>query len=197
MIGQRLYQKLIKRMLDCIFASLLLVIFSLPMIVIAGTIWLVTHENPIFKQTRFGRHSQPFEVYKFRTMVGSAPLVSHQYFHNRDAYVTTVGKFLRRTSLDELPQCFNVLRGEMSFVGPRPLAASDMAVIEKRKVLGADRVLPGITGLAQVSGRNNVSDCQKAMYDGTYAKQVSFTHDASIVGATLIKVLQQSDIDKA
>lgn len=118
MIGQRLYQKLIKRMLDCIFASLLLVIFSLPMIVIAGTIWLVTHENPIFKQTRFGRHSQPFEVYKFRTMVGSAPLVSHQDFHNRDAYVTTVGKFLRRTSLDELPQCFNVLRGEMSFVGP-------------------------------------------------------------------------------
>lgn len=85
----------------------------------------------------------------------------------------------------------------MSFVGPRPLAASDMAVIEKRKALGADRVLPGITGLAQVSGRNNVSDCQKAKYDGTYAKQVSFTHDASIVGATLIKVLQQSDIDKA
>ena len=82
-------------------------------------------------------------------MVGSAPLVSHQDFHNRYAYVTTVGKFLRRTSLDELPQCFNVLRGEMSFVGPRPLAASDMAVIEKRKALGADRVLPGITGLAQ------------------------------------------------
>nr|WP_253952714.1 sugar transferase [Weissella cibaria] len=99
--------------------------------------------------------------------------------------------------MDELPQCFNVLRGEMSFVGPRPLAVTDMAVIEKRKVIGADRVLPGITGLAQVSGRNNVSDCQKAMYDGMYANQVSFTHDVSIVAATLIKVLKQSDIDKA
>lgn len=80
MIGQQLYRKLIKRMLDCIFSSLLLVIFSMPMIATAGTILLVTHENPIFKHTRFGRHSQPFEVYKFRTMVGSTHWFRIRFF---------------------------------------------------------------------------------------------------------------------
>ena len=140
-----------KRAFDIFFSLIILIIMCIPMLIISFLIWKEDRESPLFIQDRIGKDLVPFKMYKFRSMRNDRKELEGKISH--DQMVTKIGKFIRKTSLDELPQLFNVLKGEMSFIGPRPwiLAYYDwMTPIQKRRV----NVLPGITGLAQVRGRN-------------------------------------------
>jgi O-antigen biosynthesis protein WbqP len=192
-----MYQNGVKRGFDLLFAIIFLVVACLPMIVVAVLIGVTTGDSPIFIQQRFGKYSRPFKLYKFRSLSTKAPILANKDFADMDGYLTPIGKIIRSTSIDELPQIFNILRGEMSFIGPRPLAKTDARVLELRRQNGADQVLPGITGLAQINGRNNISDEDKATYDMRYAQNVCCTLDIQIVCQTVRKVLCQDDVYKA
>jgi O-antigen biosynthesis protein WbqP len=192
-----MYKKMVKRRLDVLFSGVLLIVGAIPMAVIAVLV-ATTSKGPVFfKQERFGLNSKKFVIYKFRTMYIEAPVVSNQEFSDIHNYLTPLGSFLRKTSLDELPQLWNVFIGDMSFVGPRPLAETDYDVIKLRQQTGADRVRPGITGLAQVNGRNRISDNQKAAYDDEYAKNLTFAMEFKVVFKTFFSVAQQEGINKS
>jgi O-antigen biosynthesis protein WbqP len=186
----------IKRVFDIVMALILIVLLAIPIGLIAVGVKLTSKGPVLFRQQRFGLHSRPFIIYKFRTMTVDSPILSHRDFRDRANYVTKFGNFLRRTSLDELPQLINILKGDMSFVGPRPLAATDKAVLDLREGNGADNVRPGITGFAQVNGRNRVTDVQKAAYDAKYFSEVSFSCDVRIVAQTFVNVAKQRDVNQ-
>lgn len=193
-----MYSSFFKRAFDLIFGVIFAVLGMIPMIIISIIIALTSKGGIIFKQTRFGKDSRPFSVFKFRTMYIDSPIVSAQAGRDVvESHVTTVGHVLRKTSLDELPQLWNVLVGEMSFVGPRPLAGTDSVTLKLRTENGADRVRPGITGLAQVSGRNEVSEVEKAKIDSLYASNVSFRNDLKIVLLTLKHIFLMTGIYKS
>jgi O-antigen biosynthesis protein WbqP len=188
--------KNLKIILDEFMGFCLVIILLIPMLVIATLIKL-TSEGPIFfKQERYGVHSRIFTIYKFRTMYIETPEMSNQEFKDINDFITPLGKVLRKFSLDELPQLFNILKGEMSFIGPRPLASSDIKVIKMRKQSGADEVRPGITGLAQVNGRNNILDSDKAYFDQIYVENVSFLSDCKILLKTCLNVTLAKDINR-
>lgn len=189
-----MYRKIVKRLLDFILSLILIFILLVPLIII-GIIIKVTSKGPVFFiQQRYGKDSKPFNMYKFRSMTNGAPIKSNSEFSNITNYITPVGMFIRKTSIDELPQLINILKGEMSFIGPRPLAKTDSKVLALRKFNGADRVLPGISGLAQVSGRNNISDEDKAVYDAKYAANICFRLDFVLVMETVVSVIKHEDI---
>ena len=121
--------------------------------------------------------------------------VATRELENPDALITPIGRILRRSSLDELPQLWNILRGDMSFVGPRPVVPTETALLRERQRLGADRCRPGLTGLAQVRGRERLEYREKAAYDAAYADAVSLPLDLRILGETLLCVLRQKDIE--
>ena len=178
-----------KRAIDLLLAYLLLLVAYVPMLVIALLIRLTTDGSVIFRQIRIGAGGKSFVCYKFRTMRCDAPTnLSTAEFTDADSYVTSVGRFLRRTSLDELPQLFNVLCGDMSIIGPRPLIPSERAVHEMRTSLGVYSVRPGISGLAQVFGRDSLGDTEKVIYDAEYVRGMSFISDIKILCITVIKV---------
>lgn len=149
----------------------------------------------IFKQKRAGLYGKPFTFYKFRTMLPGAPRdVATADLFQAHRYITPVGRFLRQTSLDELPQLFNVLKGDMSFVGPRPVVLTERHLLELRRRWGADRVRPGITGLAQIRGRDQVPYRRKALYDRYYARHLSPWLDGKILWVTVRYVLKREGI---
>lgn len=189
------YKNIVKRCLDVIFSIAGIIVGSVPMMLVAILIKTTSSGPVFFKQKRYGRNSQPFTMYKFRTMAIDAPIVANQYFNDMNSYVTPVGEFLRKTSLDELPQLWNVLKGDMSFVGPRPLADTDLEVIKLRQENGADTIRPGITGLAQVNGRNKITNEAKAMYDGDYANKLCIGMEIRIVWQTLRAVFLREGIN--
>ncbi|WP_099044616.1 sugar transferase [Leuconostoc citreum] len=190
------YRKVVKRLLDLLLAIPMLIILLIPLIIV-GIIIKLTSEGPVlFIQERYGRNSKPFALYKFRSMTNKAPVKANSEFEDITSYVTNFGMFIRKTSVDELPQLWNIIKGDMSFIGPRPLAETDKEVLLLRKQNGADQVLPGISGLAQVNGRNNLSDEDKAAYDAKYARAVSVTLDFSIIIATIFIVMKRKDIFK-
>ncbi|MGM9892165.1 sugar transferase [Limosilactobacillus sp.] len=193
----RLYCDVIKRIFDVFFSILAIIILGIPMIIIAILIKRSSPNEPIlFKQVRIGKNNVPFTIYKFRTMVGTAPhQVSTEQFTHPERYVTSIGSILRRTSLDELPQLFNVVRGEMSIIGPRPLIPNEKAVLKMRTELGANRVLPGITGLAQVNGRDNLIGAKKAQIDAAYARHVNIVLDLIILVRTIFDVISGRGIN--
>lgn len=190
-----MYERVIKRLLDVTFAILLLLVLIIPMLIIAIIVKATSKGPVLFVQERFGKNSRKFNLLKFRSMQVNAPLVSNQRFDMVQAHVTTFGKVMRELSLDELPQVLNVLLGQMSFIGPRPLAESDLRVIELRRQTGADRVKPGITGWAQVNGRNNLDDEHKAAFDKEYSDDVSFKNDVKIVVLTIVNVIARTGIN--
>lgn len=190
-----MYERVIKRLLDVTFAILLLLVLIIPMLIIAIIVKTTSKGPVLFVQERFGKNSRKFNLLKFRSMQVNAPLVSNQHFDMVQAHVTTFGKVMRELSLDELPQVLNVLLGQMSFIGPRPLAESDLRVIELRRKTGADRVKPGITGWAQVNGRNNLDDEHKAAFDKEYSDDVSFKNDVKIVVLTIVNVIAKTGIN--
>ncbi|MCT3078846.1 sugar transferase [Leuconostoc citreum] len=191
-----LYRKYIKRFLDLLFAISMAIILLLPLTLVALLV-KITSKGPIFfRQERFGQNSKPFVLYKFRSMIYDAPIKSNSEFSDITSYVTPFGMFIRKTSIDELPQLINIIKGDMSFIGPRPLAITDDAVLRLRHMNGADQVKPGISGLAQVSGRNNITDEEKAEFDALYSKKIFFKFDFKLTLATIFLVLKRENIYK-
>lgn len=190
------YRDVFKRIFDTILSLIALIIFAIPMLIISVCIKFDSKNEPIlFKQIRIGKNDIPFIIYKFRTMSNDAPHnMSTENFDNPEEYITKVGKLLRKSSLDELPQLFNVLKGDMSIIGPRPLIPVEKEVLAMRDEYGASQVLPGITGLAQVHGRDEISDENKAAYDGKYALNVGFFLDVSIFFKTISDVIHSRGI---
>ena len=185
----------VKRVIDLVL-SLILLLVLLPVFAIIALVIRADSDGPvIFRQQRIGLHSRPFIMYKFRTMLTAAPpSVPTARLAQSHRYITPVGRFLRQTSLDELPQLFNVLKGDMSFVGPRPVIPSERQLLSLRRRNGADTVRPGITGLAQIRGRDELTPTVKALYDGEYAANRSFLLDGYIFFSTLRYVARREGI---
>ena len=191
----QVYRTIIKRILDAFFGVLLLICLSPLMLVLAIWIKLDSKGPVLFKQERVGRNGKRFTIYKFRSMSDDAP---HQMataeFDNALSYITRSGRLMRKTSLDELPQLVNVVKGEMSFIGPRPLIPKEEKVLRLRHANGAESLAPGITGLVQVRGRDEVTDTQKANYDGEYDSNVTLRGDFSILVETVLTVLARRGV---
>ena len=185
----------IKRLGD-ITLSLIGIIVLCPIFIIIIIAIKLDSEGPaIFKQKRFGLHKKSFYVLKFRTMkVESPKYVATRDLHNSEQWITRVGSVLRKTSLDELPQLCNILVGNMSIVGPRPVAINELDVVEARDKYGANDVLPGLTGWAQINGRDNLSTDMKAKLDGYYVKHRSLIRDRKCIVRTIPYVLKRKGI---
>lgn len=190
-----MYSKYGKRTIDFILSFAGIIILSSLLIVLMVLI-KVTSPGPIFfKQKRVGIHKSYFNILKFRTMRIDTPkdMPTH-LLENPDQYITGVGKFLRKTSLDELPQLFNIFKGEMAIVGPRPALWNQYDLIELRDVYGANDVLPGLTGWAQVNGRDELEIDVKAKLDGEYCKNLSFLFDVKCFLMTIFSVLKHDGV---
>ena len=185
----------VKRILDFLLSLLALVVLS-PLLLVLAVIIRATSPGPVFfRQKRVGQYKSHFMIYKYRTMRTDAP--KDQPTHlltDPNAYITPVGRFLRRSSLDELPQLFNILRGEMSLVGPRPALWNQFDLIAERDKYGANDVRPGLTGWAQINGRDELPIDVKARLDGEYVKRMSFFFDARCILGTVIKVMRSEGI---
>ena len=189
-----MYRCVFKRLLDMVFAWLILVVSSPVLLLIAIAIKLDSEGPAVFSQRRFGRGGKEFDMYKFRTMVMNAE-AGGVYSDAKDSRVTSVGRLLRKTSLDELPQCINIIKGDMSFVGFRPPLTYHPwrweEYTEQQKRMFSLR--PGITGWAQVNGRRTVEWNRRIEMNVWYAEHVSFLLDCKIVLMTVFKVLANSD----
>lgn len=180
-----------KRFLDIIVSLLALIILSLPMLIVALLV-KTTSKGPIFfKQTRIGQNRQLFTILKFRTMYLEAPAnISTAELMDADGYITKLGSVLRRTSLDELPQLFNVLAGHMSLIGYRPLIFKESEIDHIRYQTGVYYLKPGISGFAQINGRDLVSVEQKAYFDRMYLERFSLLTDLRILLRTIVYVIR-------
>lgn len=194
-IKERRVYPYVKRFFDVLIVFSVLPFLYIPMCVIALSIRVSTGESSIFRQKRVGRDGKCFVCYKFRTMRSDAPSQAPSaHFVDADRYITPIGRFLRRSSLDELPQLFNVLGGQMSLVGPRPLIPCERDMHDMRKKGGADRALPGITGLAQIMGRDMIDNVRKADLDIEYSKNISMSLDTKIFLRTFACALRGDNV---
>lgn len=190
-----MYKNYIKRILDFILALCGLIVLS-PVFIIFS-IWIkLDSKGPIFfKQVRVGKDNKPFKIYKFRTMYIDTPKDCPTHLlANPDQYITKVGKFLRKTSLDELPQIINILKGEMAVIGPRPSLFNQTDLNELRDKNGASSVKPGLTGWAQINGRDELKIEVKARLDGEYVEHISFFMDLKCFFGTIISVLKHDGV---
>lgn len=178
-----------KRFFDFICSAVALLLLSPILAVLSLLIRIYDGKNVIFRQKRIGRNGDLFEIYKFRTMKEGTRNAATSDLHESDSQVTRFGRILRKTSLDELPQLWNILKGDMSFVGPRPLIPEEKEIHELRKASGVYDVRPGITGLAQVNGRDQITIEQKVAYDEKYAKERTILMDIKIIFQTVKVVL--------
>lgn len=186
---------IIKNILDRIIAFVALIVLS-PVFLIFAIMIKVESKGPVFfKQQRVGKNKKLFAIYKFRSMRTDTPkdMPTHM-LNNADAYITKVGNFMRKTSIDELPQLINILKGDMSFVGPRPALWNQEDLIAERDKYGANDVKPGLTGLAQISGRDELEIPVKAKFDGEYVEKISFLFDIKIFFKTIGKVFRHDGI---
>jgi O-antigen biosynthesis protein WbqP len=178
--------RFVKRGLDLILA-LIAGIILLPIFIIF-VIWIpLDSKGPaFFRQTRIGRDNQHFQIYKFRSMRIDTPDIPTDQLQNPAMYVTRLGAFIRKTSIDELPQLINIIKGEMSFVGPRPALYNQEELIQKRTSCGVHRLLPGLSGHAQINGRDDLTDEEKVRYDEEYLQMASFWLDIKIICKTVL-----------
>ncbi len=184
------YSRFIKRILDLLLSLISIIILS-PLLLILSLLVKLTSKGPVFfKQKRVGIHKKHFGILKFRTMRIDTPkdMPTHM-LANPEQYITPIGKFLRKSSLDELPQLFNILKGDMSFVGPRPALWNQYDLLEERDKYGANDVMPGLTGWAQINGRDELEIPVKAALDGEYVKKQSFLFDLRCFFGTFASVL--------
>ncbi len=187
--------RVVKRVMDFIISLLWLLLFWWLLGIIAFMIKLEDGGSVVFKQRRIGADKREFYIYKFRTMKMDTPKdVPTHLLHDPDAYITRMGHFLRRSSLDELPQIFNILKGDMSFVGPRPALYNQYDLIEERDKYGANSLVPGLTGWAQVNGRDELPIPVKARYDGEYVDRMSFGFDLYIIFRTVYSVFKAEGV---
>lgn len=181
---------LMKRLFDIILAAELLTIFSIPMAII-GTLIRINSSGPaLYWSDRIGKDNTIFRMPKFRTMRQGTPVVATHLLQNPKSYVTPIGSILRKFSLDEMPQMFSVLKGNMSFVGPRPALFNQKDLIELRVQKGIHRLVPGITGWAQINGRDELPIPVKVQFEEDYLRRRSFGFDLRILWLTLFQVFQ-------
>jgi len=192
---RKLPYRAVKRTFDILISLVLIVLFSLPMLIIAILIRLETPGPAIFRQNRVGRDGKLFRICKFRSMYCSAPSeVATGQLENADSHITKMGNFLRKSSLDELPQIAQIFTGKMSIVGPRPALWNQDDLIAERDKYGANDVTPGLTGWAQINGRDELEIDVKARLDGEYANNISLGFDLKIFFMTLANVLKGSGV---
>ena len=185
----------VKRILGLLLSLLALVVLS-PLLLILTVIVRLTSPGPVFfRQRRVGIGKTHFMIYKFRTMRIDAPKDQPTHLlKDPSAYITPVGRFLRRSSLDELPQLLNIIKGEMAVVGPRPALWNQFDLIAERDKYGANDVRPGLTGWAQINGRDELPIDVKARLDGEYVKRMSFGFDLRCIVGTVVKVLRSEGV---
>ena len=183
-----------KRTMDIVSSLVGLILLSPLFLLVAILIKLDSKGPIIFKQIRIGKNSKPFYIYKFRSTKIDAPNLSTEEFINASDFTTKVGKFIRKTSIDELPQLVNILKGDMSIVGPRPVIEREVRLLEIRKECNVDSILPGITGLAQINGRDNIDDYEKVKYDFEYLSKRNLVLDIKIIINTVLKVAKSEGI---
>ncbi|PPK46369.1 sugar transferase [Clostridium algidicarnis] len=185
----------IKRIIDFSMALIGLIILS-PIFILLAIIIKLDSKGPVFfKQKRLSMDKRYFNILKFRTMRTDTPkdMPTHM-LNNPDAFITRLGRFLRKTSLDELPQIINILKGEMSIVGPRPCLWNQYDLIAERDKYGANNIHPGLTGWAQVNGRDELPIDVKAKLDGEYVKRMNFTFDVKIFFMTIFRVIKSDGV---
>lgn len=182
----------VKRALDILLAIIMLIVLAPLYIGIAIAIKIDSKGPIIFKQKRYGKGKTTFDILKFRTMHIDAPKDSPTYsFKDPDKYITRIGRLLRRNGLDELPQLWNILKGEMSFVGPRPVVLNEHELIAERDNYGANDIRPGLTGWAQINGRDTLTPEIKAKIDGDYIKSMSLINDLACFFKTIPVIIKK------
>ena len=192
-----MYKIYLKRLIDVFGAVTGIALLALPMFFIAAAIKLDSKGPVFFKQKRVGKNKEHFNILKFRTMRIDAPKDCPTHMlNNAESCITRVGAILRKTSLDEIPQLFNILKGQMSFVGPRPALWNQYDLIEERDKYGANDFVPGLTGWAQINGRDELEIPVKAKLDGEYVEKQSFLFDAKIFFSTFVKVFKKDGIQE-
>ena len=185
----------LKRFFDIVLSLVAIIVFSWLLIIIDVAIVVEDKGNILFKQKRIGKNKKEFYIYKFRTMKVSTPKdVPTHLLDNPESYITKIGGFLRKTSLDELPQLFNILKGDMSIVGPRPALWNQFDLIALRDENGSNSVRPGLTGWAQVNGRDELPIDVKAGFDGEYIKKMSIIFDIKIILMTVVSVFTSKGV---
>ena len=190
-----MYQRYIKRILDILLSACGIVVLAVPMLIIAVAVKLDSKGPVLFWQKRIGIGKTTYRMPKFRSMYTTAPanMPTHM-LASPDQWITPVGKILRKTSLDELPQLFSIFRGHMSIVGPRPALWNQDDLIAERDKYGANDVRPGLTGWAQVNGRDELPIAVKARFDGDYVRGLTFRMDCKCFFQTILKVFSHDGV---
>ena len=180
-----------KRIFDIVLGISALVVLALPMLFIALLVRLTSRGKALYWSGRVGKNGVLFKMPKFRSMQINTPIVATHLIERPDVFLSPIGRFLRRSSLDELPQLFSILKGDMSFVGPRPALFNQDDLIVLRKKKGVGQLMPGITGWAQVNGRDELSIADKVNFDVEYLINQSFLFDLRILWMTFVKVIKR------
>ncbi|MBC2324837.1 sugar transferase [Listeria booriae] len=193
----KLYNLFLKRWMDIVLVVIAIFLLAPVFVLVTISIKLDSKGPVLFKQQRVGAENTFFTIFKFRTMYVETPkdMPTH-LLDSPDAYITKVGQFLRKTSLDELPQLFNILAGSMSVIGPRPALHNQTDLIERRNEVGASVLKPGLSGLAQVMGRDTLSIEEKAKLDGLYSRKLSFRTDMRLIFSTIRRVIQRDGVQE-
>lgn len=190
-----MYSRYIKRILDILFSGIAIIVLSPLFLVLIVVIKLDSPGPVLFKQKRIGIHKTHFYILKFRTMRIDTPAdVPTHMLKNPEQCITKVGKFLRKNSLDELPQIFQIFSGKMSIIGPRPALWNQRDLIAERDKYGANDIMPGLTGWAQINGRDELEISAKAKLDGEYATHVTFAMDCKCLWGTVKTVWKQQGV---
>lgn len=191
-----MYKHFFKRLIDIVISFIAIIVLLIPFVLISLLI-LITNPGPVFfRQKRFGKNKKMFKILKFRTMKVNTPDLPTDKIKNPEQYITGIGRILRKTSLDELPQVFNIFIGQMSFIGPRPALWNQTELIKLRDQTGANDVRPGLSGWAQINGRDEIPEKKKAELDGEYVKKMSFWFDIKCFFGTFIKVFKREGIEQ-
>ena len=189
-----MYEHIIKRMLDIVLSLIAILLLALPMLILALAVGLDDGTPILFRQKRVGKGKKYFMLLKFRTMKKDTPDIPTHLLQDPEQYITRVGRFLRKTSLDELPQIYHIFTGKMSFIGPRPALWNQDDLIAERDKYGANDVRPGLTGWAQINGRDELEISAKAALDGEYVQKQSFLFDCKCFFGTIRTVLKRDGV---
>ena len=190
-----MYEKIIKRLIDILFSLLGLILLSWLYLILSIAVFIDDPGPVLFEQKRVGIHKSFFRLHKFRSMKMSTPhdMPTHM-LENPDQYITGVGRFLRKSSLDELPQIWDIFIGKMSIIGPRPALWNQDDLVAEREKYGANDVKPGLTGWAQINGRDELEIPDKAKLDGDYVKKISFPFDVKCFVGTIFSVVKSDGV---
>ena len=183
-----------KLFFDIFLVVILLILLAIPILMIVIAVRFTSKGPVLYWSNRIGKDNRIFKMPKFRSMLIGTPAVATHLLNNPDSFLSPIGGFLRRSSLDELPQLFSVLKGDMSFVGPRPALFNQIDLISLRRDEGIDKILPGITGWAQVNGRDELSISNKVALDLEYLNNQSFWFDIKILWMTFMKVIKRHGV---